>query len=78
VFDDVAKQYRRYFAWPGVQDFLHPQASLHRKMGALVFKGVPTEEAADAPWKLSAVGASFTGRPISSREATTETEHVKV
>lgn len=59
VFDDVAKQYRRYFAWPGVQDFLHPQASLHRKMGALVFKAL-TEEAADAPWKLSAVGASFT------------------
>lgn len=59
VFDDVAKQYRRYFAWPGVQDFLHPQTSLHRKMGALVFKAL-TEEAIATPWKLNAVGATFT------------------
>jgi len=58
IFGEVAHQYRRFFAWPGVQDFLHPQASLHRKMGALVFKAL-TEEAKASPWRLTAVGAAF-------------------
>ncbi len=56
--EDVLKQYRRFFAWSGGEDNLHPVADLHRLVGRQLFDTV-INGAKAAPWKLSAGAATF-------------------
>lgn len=58
LYDDVLKQYRRFFISTGGEDNLHPTAELHRLVGRQMFE-IATDGAQAAPWKLTAGSATF-------------------
>ena len=58
LLENTVKQYRRFFAWRGVEDYVHPQPELHRIIGRQVFD-VALDGTKPSPWKLTSGSATF-------------------
>ena len=58
LIEDTLKLYRRFFAWTGSEDYLHPVAELHRLIGRQMFD-VVIDGAKVSPWKVSPGAAAF-------------------
>ena len=58
LVESTVTQYRRFFAWRGEDDFIHPVAELHRILGGHVFNEA-VDGAKASPWKLAPGSATF-------------------
>ena len=58
VFEQVVKQYRRFFNHGSTVDFIHPRPEMHRLLGKRIFTEL-LDEAKPAPWALSRGAAVF-------------------
>jgi GDSL-like Lipase/Acylhydrolase family len=58
VFEQVVKQYRRFFNHGSTVDFIHPRPDLHRLLGKRLFTEL-LDGAKAAPWSISGGTAAF-------------------
>ena len=57
IFDQVVKQYRRFFNHGGHVDFIHPRPEMHKLLGKRIFQELVDGHQA-APWTVSSATAT--------------------
>ena len=58
VFEQVVKQYRRFFNHGSTVDFIHPRPEMHQLLGKRIFTEL-LDDAKPAPWSISGATAAF-------------------